>query len=117
MYLLDTDTYSHLLSKRASVVENARRAADDGEEVAVTIITKIEVLQGWFEALVKADERARFLTAQRELFLTEEALQHILVVPIGASALDHFERLSVIRGIRKIGRRDLLIASIVLAHD
>ncbi len=117
MFLLDTDTYSHLLSEHSVVVGNATRAAASGEIVGVTVVTKIEVLRGWFEALLKADERARFFTAQRELLLAEEALQQIPVMLLNDTALNHFEELRATKGLRKIGRADLLIAAIVLAVD
>lgn len=40
----------------------------------------------------------------------------ILVVPFDTQAAEHFERLRHLPGLRKIGRADLLIASIALAH-
>jgi tRNA(fMet)-specific endonuclease VapC len=117
MYLLDADTYTHLLLKHPRVVENAAAAVARGEDIGIPLITKIEVLRGRFEALLKADSRDRFLTMQRRLFRAEEALRQITIVPLDAAAIDHFEQLSVTKGLGKIGRADLLIASIVLARD
>jgi tRNA(fMet)-specific endonuclease VapC len=117
MFLLDTDTYTHLLREHPTVVAKAAQARDVGEVVGTTVITKIEVLRGWFETLLKADERRRFLLAQRELSVAEEALQRALVIPIDERALDHFQYLRVAKGLRRIGRADLLIAAIVLGRD
>jgi tRNA(fMet)-specific endonuclease VapC len=50
------------------------------------------------------------------LFRTEELLAELLIVPISQSAADEFERLRIVSKLRKIGRADLLIASISLAN-
>ena len=47
---------------------------------------------------------------------TEELLAQIVVVPPDESAVSHFDRLRATKGLAKIGRADLLIASITLAH-
>ena len=47
---------------------------------------------------------------------SEELLAQILVVPFSEAAADQFDRLRAITKLRKIGRTDLLIASIALAH-
>jgi tRNA(fMet)-specific endonuclease VapC len=117
MFLLDTDTYTHLFFARPEVVSNVTRANGAGEAVGITIITKMEILRGRIEAMLKADTRVRFLTMQRQFGLAEDALQRIEVIPLNDVAIDHFERLSSIRGLRRMGRADLLIASIVLARD
>ena len=117
MLLLVTDTYTHLLREHPTVVANAAQARNAGEVVGTTVITKIEVLRGWFETLLKADERRRFLSAQHELSVAEEALQRTLVIPIDERAVDRFQYLKVTKGLRRVGRADLLIAAIVLSRD
>ncbi|MBL8796534.1 MAG: type II toxin-antitoxin system VapC family toxin [Planctomycetia bacterium] len=44
-------------------------------------------------------------------------MSELLTVPLDAEALAIFERQRLIQGLKKIGRADLLIASICLAHQ
>ncbi len=85
--------------------------------MATTIISKIEMLRGRFDQLVKASKQAEFLRAQELLNETEAFLARLPIVPLDARALAEFERLLRIKGLKKIGRNDLLIASITLAHE
>lgn len=117
MFLLDTDSYTHLRLANARLLAQFAKAAAGDAVIGITIITKIEVLRGRLDGLLKADNPRRFLIAQQQLLEVEADLQRILVVPMNEAALDHFERLKSTRGLKKIGRADLLIASIVLAHD
>jgi tRNA(fMet)-specific endonuclease VapC len=117
MYLLDTDTYTHLLLDRAEVVANVAKANAAGELIGITVVTKVEILGGRMDALLKATWRERFLAMQRQLSMAEAALQHIGVAMLDDVALDYFERPVATRGLGKVGRADLLIASIVLAQD
>ena len=117
MFVLDTDTYTHLVQKHPRVVARVSTAYEQGERVAITIITKAEILRGRIDALLKADSDERFLFAQQHLVATEEALQEIRVLTIDASSLRCFHDLKDLRGLKKTGRADLLIGSIVLASD
>ena len=54
--------------------------------------------------------------AQQLLVRTEELLAQIMVVSLNETAANQFDRLRTVKGLRKIGRADLLIASIVLAN-
>jgi tRNA(fMet)-specific endonuclease VapC len=114
MYLLDTDTLSHLYSGNVNVVRNLKAIEDS--EVGITIITKAEVLRGRIDYVLKAENGANLLKAQELLFRTEELLSQLLIVPISQAASLEFERLRGVSKYRKIGRADLLIASIILVH-
>ncbi|MGI2903213.1 type II toxin-antitoxin system VapC family toxin [Tolypothrix sp. VBCCA 56010] len=114
MYLLDTDTLTYLYAGNANVI--ARLKALENSEVGITIITKAEMLRGRIEYLLKAETGESLLRAQELLFRTEELLAELLIVPISQSAADEFERLRIVSKLRKIGRADLLIASISLAN-
>jgi tRNA(fMet)-specific endonuclease VapC len=114
MYLLDTDTLTHLYAGNRNVI--ARLNAVEDSEVAISIITKVEVLRGRIDYLIKADNGESLLKAQELLFRTEELLAELLIIPISKSATDEFERLRAVSKLRKIGRADLLIASISLAN-
>jgi tRNA(fMet)-specific endonuclease VapC len=114
MHLLDTDTLTYLHAGHPRVVECLRQLADP--DVGTTIITKIELSRGRFDFLLKAATGAELLRAQRLLVRTEELLAQILVVPIDEAAAAQFDRLRAVKRLRKIGRADLLISSIALAH-
>jgi tRNA(fMet)-specific endonuclease VapC len=112
MHLLDTDTLSKWFGGDVRVLQRFRETGES--EVATTIVSKIETLRGRFDHLVKAANAADFLRAQDLLARTEELLRRMPIVPLDA-ALAHFERIRRLKGLKKIGRGDLLIAGIALA--
>jgi len=114
MHLLDTATLTHLHAGNARVVERLRTLGDP--LVATTIITKIELLRGRFDHFLKAATPADCLRAQQRLLRTEELLAQVIVVPLNEAAAEQLVRLRASRGLRKIGRADLLIAAIALAN-
>ncbi|NJN13689.1 MAG: type II toxin-antitoxin system VapC family toxin [Richelia sp. RM1_1_1] len=114
MYLLDTDTLTHLYAGNTNVIASLNAVEDS--EVGITIITKAEMLRGRIEYLIKAENKESLLKAQELLFRTEELLAELLIIPISQKAADEFERLRAVSKLRKIGRADLLIASISLAN-
>jgi tRNA(fMet)-specific endonuclease VapC len=77
MYLLDTDTLTHLYSGNSNVAKRLRDAGD--AEVGITIITKVEVVRGRIDYLLKAATGEDLLKAQ-ELFSRTEALLNQLLV-------------------------------------
>jgi tRNA(fMet)-specific endonuclease VapC len=113
VHLLDTDTLTHLHAGHPRVVERLR--ALDDPRVGTTIITKIELLRGRFEFMLKAATGNELLRAQQWLAFTEELLSQIIVAPFDAAA-EQFDRLIKVKGLKKIGRADLLIGSIALAR-
>ena len=114
MYLLDTDTLTHLYRGNSNVVRKLKAVED--VDVGITIITKVEILRGRIDYLLKAETGANLLKAQELLFRTEELLSQLLIVPISQAASLEFDRLRAVSKYRKIGRADLLIASITLAN-
>ncbi len=115
MHLLDTDILSLLQRGNERVVE-ALEALDDSE-LAITLITKIELLRGRHDFLLKAATGEQFLRAEKWLQETEHFLLKTPVIYPDTAAATQFDRLRLMKGVRKIGRADLLIASIVLAHS
>ena len=114
MYLLDTDTLTHLHAGHQKVQEQIRQI--EVPELATTIVTKAELLRGRIEFLLKASTGPELLKAQKWMLRTEALLAEIVVVPFDANAAMEFERLRASSKMRKIGRADLLVASIALAH-
>lgn len=114
MYLLDTDTLTHLHAGNSNVVKQLNIVEDD--LIGITIITKIEVLRGRIDYVLKADTGEKLIKAQELLFRTEELLNQLPIIPISQSAAEEFNRLRAISKLRKIGQADLLIASITLVN-
>lgn len=114
MHILDSDTLTYLHAGHPRVVANLRSL--DDPDVAITVITKIELLRGRFEFVLKAATGEDVLRAQQLLARTEELLSQLFVLPFDASAAPHFDRLRGQSNLRKIGRADLLIASIALGQ-
>lgn len=113
MHVLDTDTLTHLHAGHPRVIK--RLQVVDDPDICTTIITKIELLRGRFEFLLKADS-IKFLKAQQLLIRTEELLSQINILLLDKSTVEQFELLRNNRKLRKISRTDLLIASIALAN-
>lgn len=114
MYILDSDTLTHLHAGNPRVVENLRNTADP--DVVITIVTKIELLRGRFDFVLKAETGADLIRAQQLLTRTDDLLAQLLVLPFDSLAVTHFDHLRIQSSLRKIGRADLLIASIALAQ-
>ena len=115
MYLLDTDILTLVHANHPRVIQ--RRHNIPSAEIATTIITRIEILRGRFESVLKAADAVGLLAAQERLLRSEERLKQLVVVQFNTASSLEFERLCGITKLRKIGRADLLIASIALAHQ
>jgi tRNA(fMet)-specific endonuclease VapC len=72
-------------------------------------------LRGRIDYLLKAETGLELLKAQELLFRTEKFVDELLIIPISQVASEEFDRLRAVSKFRKIGRADLLIASITLA--
>ncbi len=114
MTILDSDIFTLLTYEHANVVRHYE-AVPEGEQLAVTAVTRIEVLRGRTDSLLKAADEHELLAAARRLQATEAALNDFLVVHY-AEAAKHFKALL---GQKKLKMRwpDMLIACIALAQD
>jgi tRNA(fMet)-specific endonuclease VapC len=113
MFVLDTDTLTHLLHGRPEVVERVAQFAD---QVVITEASRIEQLRGRFDAVFKAENAEALLRARQRLLQTEAVLSRLTILPIDEAAAAEFERLIGTKGLRRLGRGDLLMASIALAR-
>ena len=116
MYLLDTDTFSlahHGRPKLTARIAAARAA----NEVVLPVVTRIEVLRGRFEAVLKAADGAGLLRAVELLRSSEAYIAEFRIVPFDPAAAAVFDRLRDDKRVRKVGRNDFLSACIALAHD
>ena len=114
MYFLDTDILTMAHAGHARVSDQLRRV--DPNEVAITVITRIEILQGRFASILKASDGEQLVRAQEFLQRSDQRLRMLEIIPVGAATATEFDRLRQNKKLKKIGRGDLLIASIALAH-
>ena len=83
----------------------------------MTIVSRIEILQGRFAMLLKAANGQELRRAQQRLDQTVERLAEVPnVIPVDDLVADEFDRLRANKKLKKIGRADLLIAAITLAN-
>jgi len=113
MTLLATDTFTLLASGHPRVLARSLATTD---AVTITVVTRIEALQGRFAFLLRAADGAELLRAQDWLRQTDAALTLFTPVVFDAAAAGEFNRLRVNKKLKKIGRADLLIAAIALAN-
>jgi tRNA(fMet)-specific endonuclease VapC len=113
MFILDTDTLTLLLRGHERVTH--RTSAATGE-VVITVISRIEALQGRFASVLKAEDGDRLLQAQQRLAENERDLEGLTILPVDVAAAAAFDGLRANKKLKKIGRADLLIAAIALAN-
>ena len=113
MILLDTDTLTlfNLANPRIRL-----RAAQETDQIAISVVTRIEVLLGRFEFLLKAADGEQLQRAQTRLLQSDRDLESLRIIPINPAAAAEFDKLRHDKKLKKIGRADLLIACVALAH-
>ncbi len=116
MIILDTDIFTHLTYGHANVVRHYE-GIEEAEQLAVTSVTRMEVLRGRTASLLKAADEYELLAATKRLQMTEAALVDFLLLHVDEKAAGHFESLRTQKKLSKMKRPDVLIACIALAHD
>jgi tRNA(fMet)-specific endonuclease VapC len=114
MRLLDTDTLTHLRAGHPRFTARLQNCPDS--DIGAAIITKIELLRGRMDFLLKAENKERLLRARQWLAQTEMLLEQLAVAIFDHDAAELFDKLKAQSSLRKIGRADLMIVSIVLAN-
>src|SRR5262249_3647011 len=104
MTLLDTDTISLLLAGNKRVLSRLQQARDN---LVISVITKVEILRGRYDFLLKASDGTQLMRAQSWLDQIEQELDGWNVVGVNAAAAAEFDRLRQIRNLKRIGRADL----------
>lgn len=115
MFILDTDTLTHFFQGQQVVVSRVREKNVTGQ-LATSIVTRIQILQGRFDFALKASTASELMRARQLLQKSDHDLTLTSVVDFNEAAAVEFERLRTVKALRKIGRADLLIACITLAH-
>jgi predicted nucleic acid-binding protein len=116
MIILDTDTLTHYSYGKENVRKKVESVGED-EQLAITLITRNEILRGRADSLLKASDEAELKKAMERFRQTEEMLAAFRILPIDDEAVNQFGRLRKEKKLKKIGRADLLIACIALAQD
>jgi tRNA(fMet)-specific endonuclease VapC len=115
MFVLDTDILTLLFAGNPRVL--SKQGQVPSTDIAITVVSHIEALQGRFQFLLKAATGEELLRAQSLLNGTVRALRSVVtVLPIETAAAAEFDRLRQNKKLKKVGRGDLLIAAIVLAN-
>lgn len=115
MILLDTDTVTHLSYGNEKVRRRFGAVARDS--IAITVVTRYEVLRGRAENLLKAASEDELRKAVGLFRHAEELLSDLVVVGLDDEAIRHFGRLRKQKNLKKMGRADMLNACIALGND
>ena len=118
MFVLDTDILTLLFAGHPQVLR--RRSTVPSAEIAITIVSYIQSLQGRFQFLLEGGygrgesiAEAQIAPGRNEACIGPES-ETVLAVSVPASA--EFDRLRERKKLKTIGRADLLIAAVVLAN-
>jgi tRNA(fMet)-specific endonuclease VapC len=85
-------------------------------EVATTVINWMEVMQGRLQAIFTAADADQLERASQRLEESVSQLSTLPIVPINRAVPKQFAALLANKKLKRIGRGDLLIASIALAE-
>ena len=116
MTFADSDTLTLAYHGRPGLADRVAAARDAGE-LFLPVFVRLEALRGRIEAVLKAATAEDVLRMQDRLADTERFLARFRAIPFDAAAGRHFARLRRVKSLAAIGRGDLLIACIALAHD
>ena len=114
MFLLDSDIASLLMQENARVI--ARLAATDAEQVALTLVTRLEMLRGRIDAILKAATADELLRGCRGLATTDEFVGTYRIVPITEVVAEQFVQLRALKKLNKMDSGDRLQAAIAIAY-
>jgi predicted nucleic acid-binding protein len=115
MIILDSDILT-LYSYGHANVRKQYDAVPEDEEIAITAITRMEILRGRTDSLLKAADEAELKAATGRLQKAEEMLSDFLVIHVDDEAIRHFGSLLKQKKL-KMKRPDMLIACIALAQN
>lgn len=116
MIVLDSDIVTLLSYGQTDKLQQRIAAVQEREELAVTIITRMEILRGRFDAILKAANEDELLKAMDRFRSSRRLLDSFRLLEVNEDAAQHFKQM--LKAKKKPKRRaDLLVACIALAHD
>lgn len=116
MIVLDSDILTLYSYGHGNVLRHYD-SVPEAELIAITVVTRMEVLKGRTESLLKAADEAQLQIATERLQKTEEMLEDFLLLHVDETAVRHFGVLRKQKKLNKMKRPDMLIACIALAQD
>jgi tRNA(fMet)-specific endonuclease VapC len=116
MIILDTDIVTLFSYGRTEKLHERIAAVEEGEELAVIIITRMEMLQGRFASIRTAADKDELREAMERFRKTEQLLDSFIRLDVNDAAGEQFESLRGAKKTKNMKRGDMLIASIALAH-
>lgn len=91
MILFDTDTLTHFAYGNENVLRKIEKVGE--EKLAISIITRYEILRGRAENLLKAANKEELRKATERFRSAEELLAAFVIVDFNKQSIDLFERL------------------------
>ena len=116
MIVLDTDIATLLSYGKTDKLNKRISTLDKGEKLALTIVTRMEMLDGRFASIKNAADQDELRVAMERFLRTEIFLASFSRLNVDHAALAHFENLLKGKKTKKMRRSDMLIACIALAH-
>ena len=113
LFVLDTDILSLWQHGHPSV--SARVSACNPSELAITVITVQEQLDGWHAQLNRGKDHQHTAALYQRLANTVRFLARVSIITFSEAAIARYEMLRSFK--LNIGKMDLRIAAIVLEHD
>ena len=116
MIILDTDIATLLSYGKTDKLNKRIATLHKSEKLALTIITRMEMLDGRIASVKKAADKDELRVAMERFLQTERLLVSFRRLNVDNAGLTHFESLLKGKKTRKMRRTDMLIACIALAH-
>lgn len=117
MMIFDSDIVTLLSYGNEKVRAKMSQAVQSTEELAVTVITFMEILRGRFETLTKASTADELLVGMKRFKDSVHLLNSFQQLDIDQRSAHHFSELTKRKKGPKMKRGDMLIACISLAHN
>jgi tRNA(fMet)-specific endonuclease VapC len=114
--ILDTDIATLLSYGKTEKLKQRIAAINKGEQLSLTVITEMEMLEGRFASIKKAADREQLQAAMERFLQTERFLASFDRLNVDNTVSAHFDDLLKGKKTRKMRRTDMLIASIALAR-
>ena len=116
IYQLDSDTYSHAYDGRHQLRERIDAVRSRGDEVMISVMTRVEALRPRFENIQKSATAAELVIALERLARTEAFLGVFGILDFNPVAVALFDRFRTDSRFRHSKRGDLLSACIALGN-
>lgn len=116
MTILDTDTVT-LYALGNEKIGAKVDGVGGPDQLAVAVITRMEILRGRFDSILKAADEGQLNLAMQRFQEAGNMLDSFLTVPVNDKAAQQFTALQKHKKAKKMRRPDMLIACIALAND